>query len=59
MDTLLDMLDVHTIAVTKEVLALIAKLDEFKNAWQSFGAIVVRVRCNRTQLRLSKLVPFW
>jgi Fic family protein len=39
MDMLLDMLNIHTITVTQEILSLIAKLDEFKGAWQSFGTI--------------------
>jgi Fic family protein len=33
------MLNIHTITITQEILALIAKLDEFKGAWQSFGTI--------------------
>jgi Fic family protein len=33
------MFNIHTITVTQEILALIAKLDEFKGAWQSFGTI--------------------
>ena len=39
MDMILDMLKTETIVVTQEILSLIAKLDEFKGAWQSFGTL--------------------
>lgn len=33
------MLNTHTITITPEILALVARIDEFKGAWRTMGAI--------------------
>ena len=39
MDTLTDMLNTNSIAITYDILRLIAKIDEFKGAWRALGTL--------------------
>ena len=35
----MDMLNVTTLIITPEILALISKIDEFKGAWRAYGRL--------------------
>ena len=39
MDILTDMLNTKTIAITHDILTLIARIDEFKGAWRALGTL--------------------
>ncbi len=39
MDTLTAMLNIQTIVITPEILALISRVDEFKGAWRALGTL--------------------
>lgn len=39
MDMFVGMFTTHTLAITPEILSLIARIDEFKGAWRAFGTL--------------------